>query len=138
MKTPWSPNPDSARSQIGRARNDSDRQWEFWRTFQQAQISADQRAQRNWNDRHCQTTLAGAAYVREHTRQMVMQGTALIVRISTAMLMLSTIVVCVMMVHMIGAAGVGNVGGNILLVFESVLEVNADQRHDTGSLGYKK
>lgn len=50
------------------------------------------------------------------------------------MLVLSTIVVDMMMVHVRHPAGLGQVGNYILLVRQGVLEMRADQRHDTGHL----
>jgi len=67
-----------------------------------------------------------------------MQGTTLIVRIIATMFVLSTIVMGVMMVHVSDPAGLGQVGRNILLILEGMLDMGADQRHDTGSLGQQK
>jgi len=69
---------------------------------------------------------------------MVVQGTTLIVRIVAAVLVLSTIMMDVMMVDVSDPAGLGQVGRNVLLILEGVLDMDADQRHDTASLGQQK
>jgi hypothetical protein len=42
------------------------------------------------------------------------------------------------MVHVSDPAGLGHVGGNILVILEGVLDMGADQRHDTGDLGQQQ
>jgi hypothetical protein len=123
-----------ARGQTGRARY-SDRQRKFWRTFQRDGIGANERAQRHCNDRRCQIALVGAARNREHTSQVVVQGTALIVRIIGTVLVLFAILMGVMMMHVPDPAALGRVGSNILLVLECILDMDADQWHDTRRLG---
>jgi hypothetical protein len=61
----------------------------------------------------------------------------LIAGIAAAVLVL-TIMTGVMMVQVIAAAAFGQVGRNIAFALESMLDVDADQRHDAGSLGPKK
>jgi hypothetical protein len=124
-----------ARGQIGRARRDSDRQREFRRTFQHAGVGAVKRARRRRDNRHRQTTVARIARNREHTSEVVVQGTTLIVRIIGTVLALSAVVMGVMMMHVLNVAAIGQVGSNILLVLECMLEMDADQRHDAADLG---
>jgi hypothetical protein len=69
---------------------------------------------------------------------VVVQRTTLIIRIIAIMLVLSTVVMEAMMVHMSDPAGLGEVGGNILLVLEGVLDVGADQRRNAGRLSQKQ
>jgi hypothetical protein len=68
---------------------------------------------------------------------MVVQGTALIAGIAATVLVL-TVMTGVMVVHVIAAATLGLVGRNILIALEGVLDVDADQWHDAGSLGPQK
>ena len=75
---------------------------------------------------------------RDHTRQVVMQGATLVVRIIGAMFMLATIVMGMMMVDMSDLAAFTDVGSDILLVLEGVLDMDADQRHDACGLGEHK
>jgi hypothetical protein len=67
---------------------------------------------------------------------MVVQGTTLIAGITAAVLVL-TIMMGVMMVH-VNAAALGHVSSDISFALEGMLDVDADQRHDAGSLGPKK
>jgi hypothetical protein len=70
---------------------------------------------------------------------VVVQGTALIVRIAAIMLVrLSTLVMNMMMVQVSDPAGLGHVGSNILVILEGVLDMGDQQRHDTGDLGQQK
>jgi hypothetical protein len=68
---------------------------------------------------------------------MVVQGTTLIAGITAAVLVL-TIMTGVMMVQVIAAATFGPVSSNIPFALEGMLDVDADQRHDAGSLGPQK
>jgi hypothetical protein len=56
----------------------------------------------------------------------------------TAAVLVLTIMTGVMMVHVIAAAAFGPVSSNIPFALEGVLDVDANQRHDAGSLGPKK
>jgi len=67
-----------------------------------------------------------------------MQGATLIVRVSAAVLVLSAIVAGVMIVHVSDFAALTEVGSDILLVLEGMLDMDADQRHHASSLGQKK
>jgi len=68
-----------------------------------------------------------------------MQGTTLITRIIGPVFVLSISVMGMMMVHVVDPAAVAKVGGDILLVLEGMLDMDADQRHYAGCLGqYKK
>jgi hypothetical protein len=69
---------------------------------------------------------------------MVVQGATLVIRIIRAVFMLSTSLMSMMMVRMIDFAAATNVGSDILLVFESMLYMNSDQRHDPRSLDAQK
>jgi hypothetical protein len=69
---------------------------------------------------------------------MVVHDTTLIVRIIATMFMLSAILMDVMMVDVSDPPGLSKVVGNILLVLEGVLDMGADQRHDSGGLGQQK
>src|SRR5215470_8725625 len=60
MKTPWLPNPNDARGQIGRVHYDSDRQREFRRTFERARFGADKGSRLERSNRRRQTTPACA------------------------------------------------------------------------------
>ena len=68
---------------------------------------------------------------------MVVNGTTLIVRITATMFM-PPVVMDVMMMHVSNSAGLRQVGSNILLAFEGMLDVSADQRHNCGDLGQQK
>jgi hypothetical protein len=68
---------------------------------------------------------------------MVVQGTALIAGIAAAVLVL-TVMTGVMVVRVIAAATLGEVSRSIPLALEGVLDVDADQWHDAGSLGPQK
>jgi hypothetical protein len=117
----------------------SDRQREFWRTFWCAGINTDKRAQRSFDERHRQAALARAARDRDHTSQVVMQCTTLIIRIIGPVLVLSVTTMGMMMVHMIDFAALTEVDSHIPLILEGVLQVDADQRDNAGRLGqYKK
>jgi hypothetical protein len=132
------PNPNDARGQIGRVHYDSDRQREFRRTFERARFGANKGSRLERSYRRRQTAAACAIRERHHTGQVVMQGTTLIIRIIAAMFVLSTIVMGVVMVHVRDPAGLGQVGRDILVILEGMLDMGADQRHDTGSLGQQK
>jgi len=68
-----------------------------------------------------------------------MQGTTLIIRIIGSVFVLSIRVMGMMMVHVIDFAVLAKVDGDILLVLEGMLDMDADQRHYAGCLGqYKK
>jgi len=68
-----------------------------------------------------------------------MQGTTLITRIIGPVFVLSIRVMDMMMVHVIDSAALAKVGGDILLVLEGMLDMDADQRHYASCLGqYKK
>ena len=67
-----------------------------------------------------------------------MQGTTLIVRVVATMFMPPTIVMGVMMMYVGDPAGLGQVGSNILLVLEGMLDMGADQRHNSRRLGQQK
>ncbi len=54
------------------------------------------------------------------------------------MLVLSAIVMDVVMVDVSDPASLCQVGSNILLILEGVLDMGADQRHDSGGLGQQK
>ena len=69
---------------------------------------------------------------------MVVYGTTLIVRIIATMFVLSAIAMVVMMVDVSDPPGLGQVGSNILLVLDGVLDMGADQRRDGDSLGQQK
>lgn len=64
-----------------------------------------------------------------------MQGATLIFRIIGAMFMLATIVMGMMMVYMSDPAALTEVGSDVLLVLEGVLDMDADQWHDARGLG---
>jgi hypothetical protein len=66
---------------------------------------------------------------------VVVQGATLVIRITGTMLMLSTMVSKMMIVDVTHPAALAEVGSNILLVLQRMLDVDADQRHDAGSLG---
>jgi hypothetical protein len=68
---------------------------------------------------------------------MVVQGTALIAGIAAAVLVL-TVMTGVMVVRVIAAATFGEVSRNIPFALEGMLDVDADQWHDAGSLGPQK
>jgi hypothetical protein len=72
---------------------------------------------------------------RNHTSQVVMQGATLIVWIIGTMLVRSAIVAGMMMVDVIDAAALAQVGSNILLGLQNMLNVRADQRHNARDLG---
>jgi hypothetical protein len=114
------------RDQIGRAQSDSDRQREFWRTFQWAGIGADKRRQWHRDDGHRQATMACAFCDQDNASQVMVQGATLIVRISGAMLVLSAVVMSVMMVHMIDFAARTEIDSNILLILEGMLDMDGD------------
>ena len=67
---------------------------------------------------------------------MVVQRTALIAGVTAAVLVL-TIMTGVMMVRVIAAA-LGQVSRNIPFALEGMLDVDADQWHNAGSLGPQK
>jgi len=54
------------------------------------------------------------------------------------MFMLSPIVMSVMMVDVRDLSGLRQVGSNILLVLEGMLDMDSDQRHDASRLGQKQ
>jgi hypothetical protein len=64
-----------------------------------------------------------------------MQGATLIARIVGTMFVSVAIVMGVVMVHVIDSAAIGQVGSDILLVLEGMLEMHADQRHNACRLG---
>ena len=68
---------------------------------------------------------------------MVVNGTTLIVRITATMFM-PPVVMDVMMMHVSNSAGLRQVGSNILLAFEGMLDMGADQWHNSGDLGQQK
>jgi hypothetical protein len=68
---------------------------------------------------------------------MVVQSTALIAGIAAAVLV-RAVVTGVMVVHVTAAATLGQVSRNIPFALEGVLDVEADQWHDAGSLGPQK
>jgi hypothetical protein len=139
MNAPWLPNLGSAHGQIGRARHNSDRQREFRWALGRSGFGADKRSRQRRSNRYCQAAAADAGRKRKHASQVVVQGTALIVGIAAIMLVrLSTLVMDVMMVDVSGPAGLGHVGSNILVILEGVLDMGADQRHDTGDLGQQQ
>jgi hypothetical protein len=120
----------------GRARQVSDRQREFRWTFQPTRLGTDKGARPDGGDLCCRTNQACVARDRDDASQMVMQGTTLVARIASAMLVL-TIMTGVMMVRVIAVA-FGKVGSNIPLALEGMLDMDADQRHHAGSLGPQK
>ncbi|HLK81290.1 MAG TPA: hypothetical protein VKT99_07315 [Xanthobacteraceae bacterium] len=67
-----------------------------------------------------------------------MQRATLVAWITGAMLVLSTIVAGMTMVQVIGPAALAQVDSNILLVPESMLNVNAHQRRDARGLRQHK
>jgi hypothetical protein len=82
--------------------------------------------------------LAWAARDCEHTSQVVMQGATLIVRIVGPMFVLATIVVGMMVVYVSDPTGLTEVGSNILLILEGMLDMDAGQRQDAHCLGEHK
>jgi hypothetical protein len=66
---------------------------------------------------------------------VVVQGATLIALIIGTMFVLAAIVMGVVMVHMIDPAAVGQIGSDVLLVLEGMLEMHADQRHNACGLG---
>jgi hypothetical protein len=69
---------------------------------------------------------------------VVVHGTALIVRIIAIVFVPSAIVMDVVMVDVSDPAGLSQVGGNILIILEGVLDMGADQRRHGGGLGQQK
>ena len=121
---------------MGRALRVSGRQRELRWTFRRTGPGADEWSRRDCGDLCCQTAHACAARDRDHTSQMVVQGTALIAGVTAAVLVL-TIMTGVMMVRVIAAA-LGQVSRNIPFALEGMLDVDADQWHYAGSLGPQK
>jgi hypothetical protein len=126
-----------APGQIGWRSQASDRQLELRWTFRRTGPGADEWSRRDRGELCDQTAAGCAARDRDHTSQMVVQGTALIAGIAAAVLVL-TIMTGVMMVHVIAAAAFGQVGSNIPFALEGMLDVDADQWHYAGGLGPKK
>jgi hypothetical protein len=111
---------------VSRAPYDSDGQREFRWTFQCAGIGASERAPRGRDDGQRRATPTCQNRNRNHARQVVMQGATLIVGITGTMLVLSAIVAGMMMVNVIDAAALAQIGSNILLGLQGVLNMGAD------------
>src|SRR6266446_6154812 len=137
MRTPSLPNPSGRPAKLAGRPHVSDRQLELRWTFRRTGPGADEWSRRDRGDLCGQTAAGCAARDRDHTSQMVVQGTALIAGIAAAVLVL-TIMTGVMMVHVIAAAAFGQVGSNIPFALEGMLDVDADQWHLAGGLGPKK
>jgi hypothetical protein len=120
---------------VSRASCDSDGQREFRWTFQCAGVGAGERAPRGHDDGQRRATLTCHNGDRNHTSQVVMQRATLIVWIIGTMLVLSVLVAGMMMVDVIDAAALAQVGSNILLGLQGMLNVSADQWHDARGLG---
>jgi hypothetical protein len=73
--------------------------------------------------------------MRHDAREMMMQGATLIVGIGGAMVVVPAPLVCMMMMSVIGRVGTGSVIRNVLFACRDMLEMDDDQRHDTGELG---
>ncbi len=71
---------------------------------------------------------------------MMVERAALIVRITRAMVMGTAAMVSMVVMGMghgvRGGCTVAGVGGRILLARDGMLEMDSDQRHDAGQLGY--
>jgi hypothetical protein len=126
MKTPWLGESEANARPVSRAPCDSDGQREFRWTFQCAGISAGERAPRGHDDGQRCATLTCDNLNRNHTGQVVMQGATLIVWIIGTMLVLSAIVAGMMMVDVIDAAALAQVGSNILPGLQGMLNMGAD------------
>jgi hypothetical protein len=66
---------------------------------------------------------------------MVVQGTTLVIRIARAMLVLAAITMGVMMMHVMDSTAFSEIGSNVLLVLEGMLNMGADQRNNGNCLG---
>jgi hypothetical protein len=75
--------------------------------------------------------------MRQNSREVMMQGAALIVGICGSVLLVAPALVGVVE-GVISVGGPGDVGHNVLLGRDDMLEMLGDQRHDTGDLGNQK
>jgi hypothetical protein len=69
---------------------------------------------------------------------MVVQGATLIIWIGAAVFVPTTVVVGVMMVDVTDLSAFGEVGNNVLLALEGMLNMYADQWHDAHHLGQQE
>jgi hypothetical protein len=133
------PNPNGARGQSRPAQHDSDGQWELGWAFEHARIGRHECARWQRNDRRYRKAVrVGTARTRQNAREVMVQGAALIVGIDGAMVVMAIALVDVVVVDVIGDAGVGDVVRNVLLARHDMLEMDTDQRHDAGELGNQK
>jgi hypothetical protein len=130
-------NPNGARGQGRPAQHDSDGQWELGWAFEHARIGRHECARQQRNDRrYPKAVRAGACRMRQNAREVMMQGTALIVRIGGAVVVMAATPVDMVMMGVTGDAGVGNIVCNVLLGCDDMLEMGTDQRHHSRDLGY--
>jgi hypothetical protein len=121
-----------------RMQSDLDEGGEFRWAFQQTRIGGCQRVQSNCDDVRAQRLCCIFDRDRQHARQMVMQRAALVTGVGGIVLMLAVARMNMVVMIMRDATSFGGVRGNILLLGEGMFEMQADERHDTGCLGYKE
>jgi hypothetical protein len=134
-------NPKGARGQGGPTQCVSDGQQELWWTVEQARIGRRERARRQrYNGCYGNTVRVAGGRMRQNASEMMMQGTALIVGIGGAMIMIvvAASAVDVVMVSVTSNPGAIDVVRDVLFACHGMLEMDTDQRHDTRKLGYQE
>jgi hypothetical protein len=138
MQAPRVSNPNGARGQDLPAQHDSDGRRELWRAFEQARIGGHECARSQRNDRrYWQAVPVRTGCMRQNAHEVMMQGAALIVGICGSIFRVVGALVGVVE-SVINDARAGNVGHDVLLDSDDMLEMHGDQRHYTGNLGDQK
>jgi hypothetical protein len=138
MQAPHVSNPNRARGQDLPAQHDSDGRRELWRAFEQPRIGGHKCTGLQRNDRrYWKAVPIRTGCRRENAHEVMMQGATLIVGICASIFMVATALVGVME-SVINNVRAGNVGHDVLLDRDDMLEMHDGQRHYTGNLGNQK